>query len=65
MFHSGVPQPSLTEGVYSEVGSDSTAVVDTGGAGAGVGMGTRFLSQFGGLLGQFSAGVVPIRGEGT
>jgi hypothetical protein len=56
---------SLTEGVYSEVGSDSTAVVDVGGAGASVGMGTRFLSQFGGLLGWFSTGVVPIRGDGT
>jgi hypothetical protein len=65
MFHSGVPQSLLTEGVYSEVSSDSTAVVDVGGAGAGVGIGTRFLSQFGGLLGQFSAGVVPIKGDGT
>jgi hypothetical protein len=65
VFHSGVPHPSLTEGVYSEVGSDSTAVVDVGGAGAGVGVGSRFLSRFGGLLGRFSAGVVPIRGDGT
>jgi hypothetical protein len=65
VFHSGVPQPLLTEGVYSEVGSDSTAVVDAGGAGTDVGVGFRFLSWFGGLLGQFSAGVVPIRGDGT
>jgi hypothetical protein len=65
VFHSGVPQPSLTEGVYSEVGSDSTAVVDAGGAGADMGVGSGFLSQLGGLLGQFSAGVVLIRGDGT
>jgi hypothetical protein len=65
MFHSGVPQPLLTEGVYSEVGSDSTAVVDAGGAGADMGVWSGFLSQFGGLLGWFSAGVVPIRGDGT
>jgi hypothetical protein len=64
VFHSGVPQLSLTEGVYSEVGSDSTAVVDTGGAGTGVGVGSRFLSRLGGLLGRFSAGVVPISGDG-
>jgi hypothetical protein len=65
VFHSGVPHSLLTEGVYFEVGSDSTAAVDAGGAGASVGIGTRFLSQFGGLLGRFSAGVVPIRGDGT